>query len=385
MNNKKKVSILGSTGSIGTQALQLISENPELYKVEALSCMNNTSLLTEQIERFHPCFATVGNADEAAYLSELFPEIKFFSGQDGLAEMAAEAEDDILLNSVVGMAGLLPTYRALKAGKQVALANKETLVAGGSLIMKTVEKSGKILLPVDSEHSAVFQCLTGNKKSSVRKLILTASGGPFRKYSKAKLQNVSLEDTLIHPTWNMGKKITVDSATMMNKGFEVIEARWLFDIPAEKIDVAVHPESIVHSMVEYNDGAVMAQLGVPDMRLPIAYALNYPERLPQNLEPLNLTEVGKLTFEEADRQTFECLQLAYDALEAGGACCTALNAANEVCVAAFLAGRIPFLSIQETLKKLTEKYASHPADTIEEILKADSSARTDTADFLYRD
>ena len=226
---------------------------------------------------------------------------------------------------------------------------------------------------------------SGNKKSSVRKLILTASGGPFRKYSKAKLQNVSLEDTLIHPTWNMGKKITVDSATMMNKGFEVIEARWLFDIPAEKIDVAVHPESIVHSMVEYNDGAVMAQLGVPDMRLPIAYALNYPERLPQNLEPLNLTEVGKLTFEEADRQTFECLQLAYDALEAGGACCTALNAANEVCVAAFLAGRIPFLSIQETLKKLTEKYASHPADTIEEILKADSSARTDTADFLYRD
>ena len=296
--------------------------------------------------------------------------------------MAAEAEDDILLNSVVGMAGLIPTYRALLAGKRIALANKETLVAGGGLIMKTAAEKGLTLLPVDSEHSAVFQCLQGNSHESVGKIILTASGGPFLGCSLDELKDVSLEDTLSHPTWNMGKKITVDSATMMNKGFEVIEAHWLFDIPAEKIEVLVHPESIIHSLVEYQDGAVMAQLGVPDMRLPIAYALNYPDRLMTPAEHLDLTEAGRLTFKAPDRNTFKCLQLAYDALEAGNACCTALNAANEICVEAFLNKKIPFLKIQETLERVIEAYEAKPADTPEDILETDVNARELAKEFL---
>ncbi len=309
MKNRKRVSILGSTGSIGTQALNIIEAEPERYEVAALSCMKNIELLAEQIKKFRPRFVATYDAADAQRLAEIYPDIKFFSGNDGLAELAAEAEDDILLNAVVGMAGLIPTYKALLNGKKIALANKETLVAGGSLIMKTAAEKGLNLLPVDSEHSAVFQSLRGNSRESIHKIILTASGGPFRDYSLNELRNVRLEDALAHPTWSMGKKITVDSATMMNKGFEVIEARWLFDVTAEKIDVLVHPESIIHSLVEYRDGAVMAQLGVSDMRLPIAYALNYPDRVKSQAERLNLAYLGKLTFQPPDKNTFRCLQL----------------------------------------------------------------------------
>lgn len=296
--------------------------------------------------------------------------------------MRAEAEDDILLNAVVGMAGLIPTYKALLNGKKIALANKETLVAGGSLIMKTAAEKGLNLLPVDSEHSAVFQSLRGNSRESIHKIILTASGGPFRDYSLNELRNVRLEDALAHPTWSMGKKITVDSATMMNKGFEVIEARWLFDVTAEKIDVLVHPESIIHSLVEYRDGAVMAQLGVSDMRLPIAYALNYPDRVKSQAERLNLAYLGKLTFQPPDKNTFRCLQLAYDALEVGGGCCTALNAANEICVEAFLNKKIPFLKIQETLERVVEMYEDSYADTPDDILDTDRNARKSAKELL---
>ena len=382
MKGKKKVSILGSTGSIGKQALDIIEAEPELYELASLSCMKNIELLAEQIKKFKPKFVATYSDDDARKLAETYSDVKFFSGSEGLAEMAAEAEDDILLNSVVGMAGLIPTYRALLAGKRIALANKETLVAGGGLIMKTAAEKGLTLLPVDSEHSAVFQCLQGNSHESVGKIILTASGGPFFGCSLDELKDVSLEDTLSHPTWNMGKKITVDSATMMNKGFEVIEAHWLFDIPAEKIEVLVHPESIIHSLVEYRDGAVMAQLGVPDMRLPIAYAFNYPDRLMTPAEHLDLAEAGRLTFKAPDRNTFKCLQLAYDALEAGNACCTALNAANEICVEAFLNKKIPFLKIQETLERVIEAYEDKPADTPEDILETDVNARELAKEFL---
>lgn len=382
MKNRKRVSILGSTGSIGTQALNIIEAEPERYEVAALSCMKNIELLAEQIKKFRPRFVATYDAADAQRLAEIYPDIKFFSGNDGLAELAAEAEDDILLNAVVGMAGLIPTYKALLNGKKIALANKETLVAGGSLIMKTAAEKGLNLLPVDSEHSAVFQSLIGNSCESIHKIILTASGGPFRDYSLNELRNVRLEDALAHPTWSMGKKITVDSATMMNKGFEVIEARWLFDVTAEKIDVLVHPESIIHSLVEYRDGAVMAQLGVSDMRLPIAYALNYPDRVKSQAERLNLAYLGKLTFQPPDKNTFRCLQLAYDALEVGGGCCTALNAANEICVEAFLNKKIPFLKIQETLERVVEMYEDSYADTPDDILDTDRNARKSAKELL---
>lgn len=382
MKNRKRVSILGSTGSIGTQALNIIEAEPERYEVAALSCMKNIELLAEQIKKFRPRFVATYDAADAQRLAEIYPDIKFFSGNDGLAELAAEAEDDILLNAVVGMAGLIPTYKALLNGKKIALANKETLVAGGSLIMKTAAEKGLNLLPVDSEHSAVFQSLRGNSRESIHKIILTASGGPFRDYSLNELRNVRLEDALAHPTWSMGKKITVDSATMMNKGFEVIEARWLFDVTAEKIDVLVHPESIIHSLVEYRDGAVMAQLGVSDMRLPIAYALNYPDRVKSQAERLNLAYLGKLTFQLPDKNTFRCLQLAYDALEVGGGCCTALNAANEICVEAFLNKKIPFLKIQETLERVVEMYEDSYADTPDDILDTDRNARKSAKELL---
>lgn len=382
MKNRKRVSILGSTGSIGTQALNIIEAEPERYEVAALSCMKNIELLAEQIKKFRPRFVATYDSADAQSLAEIYPDIKFFSGNDGLAELAAEAEDDILLNAVVGMAGLIPTYKALLNGKKIALANKETLVAGGSLIMKTAAEKGLNLLPVDSEHSAVFQSLRGNSRESIHKIILTASGGPFRDYSLNELRNVRLEDALAHPTWSMGKKITVDSATMMNKGFEVIEARWLFDVTAEKIDVLVHPESIIHSLVEYRDGAVMAQLGVSDMRLPIAYALNYPDRVKSQAERLNLAYLGKLTFQPPDKNTFRCLQLAYDALEVGGGCCTALNAANEICVEAFLNKKIPFLKIQETLERVVEMYEDSYADTPDDILDTDRNARKSAKELL---
>lgn len=370
----KRITILGSTGSIGTQALDIIRESRGEYKVAGLSCMNNVDLLAAQIQEFKPAFAAVGKLEDAERLAVMFPKVHFFAGHAGIVKLAEEAEDDILLNAIVGMAGLEPTYHALLAGKQVALANKETIVAGGSLIMKTAAVKGKKILPVDSEHSAIFQCLQGGVQGLSR-IILTASGGPFRGRSLQELENVTVEQALAHPSWSMGRKITIDSATMMNKGFEVIEAKWLFDATPDMIDVVVHPQSIIHSMIEYRDSAVMAQMGVPDMRLPIAYAFSYPNRKTHDLERLDLAKLGTLTFEKPDKETFLCLDLAYRALERGGTCCAELNGANEICVAAFLEGKIRFTDIQNTLERIVEEYVPKRADSIDAIIQADMVAR----------
>ncbi len=371
----KKIAVLGSTGSIGTQTLNVIRENPEKYEVSALSCRSSAPLLAEQIEEFHPACAATGDQETARKLAERFPETRFVWGPQGLAEIAAEAEYDILLNALVGMSGLVPTYNAVSAGRTVALANKETLVAGGELICRTQKKTGARILPVDSEHSAIFQCLKGYEKSQVEKILLTASGGPFRGKTTEELRSVTLAEALDHPRWKMGSKITIDSATLMNKGFEVIEAKWLFDLKPEQIEVVVHPESIVHSMVQYCDGAVMAQLGVPDMAIPISFALEYPHRLRNAQQRLDLKKTGSLTFEEPDVRTFRCLQFAYDALRAGKTYCTALNAANEVAVGAFLGGKIAFCDITDCLDEVMQRHRPSEDADLEELMRVDAQTR----------
>ena len=378
----KKLAILGSTGSIGTQTLDIVRENPDKFQVAALTCGKNVKLLTEQIREFSPSVVCVSEAADADALREAFPGPDVVSGREGLVYVAGQADYDIIENSLVGMAGLEPTYHAIMSGRTIALANKETLVAGGALIMKTAAEKGVQILPVDSEHSAVFQSLEGYDRAQLRRIILTASGGPFRGRKKSELDNVTLEQALNHPRWKMGSKITIDSSTLMNKGFEVIEARWLFDVPASKIDVLVHPESIIHSMVEYEDRAVMAQLGLPDMRIPISLALNYPARLPNSMPSLDLAEMGSLTFEKPDMETFTCLKLAYDALEAGDTYCTALNAANEVCVAAFLNGKIRYRDISDTLARIIDMHRPSAEADLDEILRVDASVREQTAALL---
>lgn len=371
----KKIAVLGSTGSIGTQTLKVIRENPQKYQVTALSCRKNAGLLAEQVAEFHPLCAAVGDRETARKLSERFPETRFVWGQDGLAEIAAGAEYDILLNALVGMSGLLPTYNAVSEGRTVALANKETLVAGGALICDMLRKTGAQLIPVDSEHSAIFQCMKGYRKDQVERILLTASGGPFRGKTAQELRSVTLVEALNHPRWKMGNKITIDSATLMNKGFEVIEARWLFGLDADRIDVVVHPESIVHSMVEYCDGAVMAQLGVPDMAVPISFALEYPDRLKSDIPRLDLKATGALTFEEPDMETFRCLGLAYEALRAGDTYCTALNAANEVAVQAFLDQKAAFCDIADCLEEVMQRHRPSKDPDIGELMRVDAEAR----------
>ena len=378
----KKLAILGSTGSIGTQTLDIVRENPDKFEVTALTCGKNIKLLADQIREFSPSVVCVSDPDDAETLRESFPDIEVVSGRDGLVYVAGHAEYDIIENSLVGMAGLEPTYHAIMSGRRIALANKETLVAGGALIMGEAAKKGVDILPVDSEHSAVFQSLEGYDRAQLKRIILTASGGPFRGKTKAELDSVTLEQALNHPRWKMGSKITIDSSTLMNKGFEVIEARWLFDTPASKIDVLVHPESIIHSMVEYEDRAVMAQLGLPDMRIPISLALNYPKRLPNSMPSLDLADMGRLTFEKPDMETFPCLKLAYDALEAGDTYCTALNAANEVCVAAFLSGKIRYRDISDTLARIMDMHRPSAEADLEEILRIDGYVRKQTSDLL---
>ncbi len=378
----KKLAIFGCTGSIGTQTLDIVRENPDKFKVAALTCGKNIKLLAEQIREFSPSVVCVSEAADADALREAFPGLDVVSGREGLVYVAGQADYDIIENSLVGMAGLEPTYHAIMSGRTIALANKETLVAGGALIMKTAAEKGVQILPVDSEHSAVFQSLEGYDRIQLRRIILTASGGPFRGRKKSELDNVTLEQALNHPRWKMGSKITIDSSTLMNKGFEVIEARWLFDVPASKIDVLVHPESIIHSMVEYEDRAVMAQLGLPDMRIPISLALNYPARLPNSMPSLDLAEMGSLTFEKPDMETFTCLKLAYDALEAGDTYCTALNAANEVCVAAFLNGKIRYRDISDTLARIIDMHRPSAEADLDEILRVDASVREQTASLL---
>ncbi len=374
----KKIAILGSTGSIGTQALDVIEKNSDQFEVSVLSCATKIERLIQQIEKFHPKMVVAAEEKDALLLSKKYPHIEVDFGLAALSTAAA-GEADIILNSLVGMRGLVPTYHAAKAGKTIAFANKETLVAGGELIMKTAARCGATLLPVDSEHSAIFQCLEGNKGRRVRRILLTASGGPFRGKSRAELENVTVEQALSHPNWNMGAKISIDSATMMNKGLEVIEARWLFDIPAEQIEIVVHPQSVVHSMVEYEDTAIIAQLGMPDMRVPIAYALSYPERLKLPYASLDFFGSAKcLTFEKADRSVFSCIQLAYDALKAGGSMPAVLNAANEELVAAFLARQISFTSIQDTIAEILARHSCKYCCSLEDILEIDRETRAIT-------
>lgn len=378
----KNITILGSTGSIGTQTLDIVRENPDKFKISALTCGKNVKLLAEQLREFRPAAAVVSAETDVEALKNEFPDIDIRYGREGLVYAASQTEYDILVNSLVGMAGLEPTYHAINAGRTIALANKETLVAGGALIMGAAAEKNVEILPVDSEHSAVFQCLEGFKKSQVRKIILTASGGPFRGKTKEELENVTLEQALNHPRWKMGSKITIDSSTLMNKGFEVIEARWLFDVLPSKIDVVVHPESIVHSMVEYEDGAVMAQLGLPDMRIPISLALNYPDRLENSMPSLDLAKAASLTFEKPDMETFPCLRLAYDALDAGDTYCTALNAANEICVAAFLDGKINYSDISNTLQHIMDTHRPSAGADLDEILRVDAFVREQTEELL---
>ena len=373
----KRISILGSTGSIGTQALQIIRENPQKYRVCALSCRSNTELLKAQTAEFRPQYAVVSHRAEAESLQEEMKETgtRFLYGEEGLVTIASAVDCDVVLNALVGMSGLKPTYNAVLRKKNLALANKETLVAGGELIMKTAARTGAVILPVDSEHSAVFQCLKGYDRSQAEKIILTASGGPFRGKKAKDLKSVTLSQALNHPRWKMGSKITIDSATLMNKGFEVIEAKWLFGMAPEAIDVVVHPESIVHSLVEYCDGAVMAQLGLPDMAIPISLAFEYPKRLPNRLPRLDLKKAGSLTFEAPDMETFPCLKFAYDALKAGKTYCAALNAANEVAVAAFLEERIAFCDISDCLDEVLQRHVPSESGDLESIIRADEEAR----------
>ncbi len=379
---KKKITILGSTGSIGTQTLEVIAANPDRFCVTALTCGRNTALLAKQIAAFCPQLAVTERREDALALAAQFPQVTFLHGREGLIA-AATADCDMVMNALMGMRGLEPTYHAILAGKDIALANKETLVAGGQLIMEAAAKSGVQLLPVDSEHSAIFQCLEGNRNRPIKKILLTASGGPFRGFSREQLAHVTLAQALRHPNWHMGAKITIDSATMMNKGLEVIEARWLFDVPADQIQVLVHPQSILHSAVEFADNSVIGQMGVPDMRIPISLALGYPERLANPDAPLDFFGAGScLTFAQPDMDTFRCLALAYDAIQTGGSCPLVLNAANEVLVDAFLHEAVRFTDIPQKLEQLLSRHTPTYHLDLEGILELDRQTRTKTRELL---
>lgn len=370
----KTIAILGSTGSIGTQALDLVRRNPEKFSVSVLSCGRRIERLKEQIEEFHPRMVVVQREEDATTLAVEYPKLQVEYGDKGLIA-AAESNCDLVLNSLVGIRGMIPTYYALRAGNDIAFANKETLVAGGELIMRTSEETGRKLLPVDSEHSAIFQCLQQNSGQAVRRILLTASGGPFRGYTLEQLRGVTLDQALRHPKWDMGNKITIDSATMMNKGLEIIEAKWLFDVDPDRIQVVVHPQSIVHSAVEYWDGSVLAQMGNPDMRIPISYAFSWPERLENDFKPLDLFAEGTLTFERSDPEVFKTLRLARQACSQGGTYPAALNGANEALVQMFLEKKIGFTDIQDTIEKVLEVHKPENHLTLEGILEADRKAR----------
>ncbi|MCF0141428.1 MAG: 1-deoxy-D-xylulose-5-phosphate reductoisomerase [Mogibacterium sp.] len=371
----KRIIILGSTGSIGTQALDIIRDNSDKFKAVALSCNSRVDELIRQVEEFHPEAVCVGKEADAKRVSELFPWLTVLYGKEGLKELV-KIEGEMVLSSLMGISGLEPTYEAIKTGKDIALANKETLVTGGAIVTELCKEKGVKLLPVDSEHSAIFQCIQGNREQKIKRILLTCSGGPFRNYSAEELKTVTVEQALKHPKWNMGSKITIDSATMMNKGLEVIEAKWLFDVEPEKIDVHIHPQSIVHSMVEFEDTSVIAQLGLPDMRIPISYAFGYPDRLPYKGEGLDFFTTGaNLTFEKPRRDVFKCIDLAYEALKKGGSYPIVLNGANEELVAMFLKGSIGFTDIQNTVEKVMNEHSiSHPSN-VEEVLSVDAEAR----------
>ncbi len=371
----KKIAILGSTGSIGTQALDLCRRHPDRYRVTALTARGSREKLFAQVREFRPEMAGLTEGIDSSEIPEDLKFCRWMNGQEALHAAAAEVDADQVLVSIVGIAGLRSVLDALGAGRQVLLANKEALVTGGHLVTDLAARAGKPLLPVDSEHSAIFQCLQGAGGNQPEKILLTASGGPFRKWEKDRIEQATPAEALRHPNWNMGAKITVDSASMFNKGLEIMEARWLFDIPEDRIEVVVHPESIVHSAVVFRDGAVLAQLGLPDMRVPIGYAMAYPERLETGVEPPDLFALGNLTFEKPDEQKFPALRLARESLRAGGAACTVFNGANEEAVAAFLREEIPFGEIARRVENALEKLCGLPADNLEDILEADRLAR----------
>lgn len=373
----KHISILGSTGSIGTQALDVIKTNADKYKVSALAAYQNEKLLAEQVEYFNPKIAVLIDKRAADRMSKLYRgQTQLLTGEEGLLEAATYPEADTVLTSLVGFAGLKPTVAAIQAGKNIALANKETLVAAGELVIALAKEYKVSILPVDSEHSAVFQCLNGESRQQIGRIILTASGGPFRGRTVEQMQNVTVEDCLKHPNWSMGQKITIDSATLANKGLEVIEAKWLFGVDYENIDVCVHPQSIIHSMVEFTDGSVLAQLGMPDMRLPIQYALSYPERLPSPFPRLDFAKLSELTFEEPDTASFPALILAYQAGKLGGTMPCVFNAANEVAVYAFLKGEIGFLDIAQVISYTMKNHTIMSSSNLEQIYAADAWARS---------
>ncbi|MGG1574402.1 1-deoxy-D-xylulose-5-phosphate reductoisomerase [Fictibacillus sp. NRS-1165] len=373
----KKISLLGATGSIGVQTLDVIEQHPEQFRLTAISFGKNMEKGLEIIHKFKPEVIAVQNKEDADRLRvQLGGGFRVVFGEEGLIQAAADHESDIVVSAVMGSVGLLPTIHAIKAGKDIAIANKETLVTAGHIVMDLAEKSGVRLLPVDSEHSAIFQCLNGEDPNRIDRLILTASGGSFRDYTRSQLADVTVDQALKHPNWSMGSKITIDSATMMNKGLEVIEAHWLFNMPYSKIDVILHKESIIHSMVEYKDGSTLAHLGRPDMRVPIQYALTYPERLElPSSKRLNLWELGKLHFEKMDEGRFRCLKLAYIAGEKGGTMPAAMNAANEEAVQLFLERKISFLTIEEYIEKAMEQHEFIERPTLEEIQAIDRSTR----------
>lgn len=383
----KHISILGATGSIGVSTLNVIENNPSRFRVTALTGARNVALLSEQIEKFHPRIAAVIDREHAEMLRENLGGSRgteILWGIEGYREAAAATDADMVVSAMVGAAGLLPTIDAIEAGKDIALANKETMVMAGDLVMRRAGSKGVRIVPVDSEHSALFQCLEGHRKDEVRRIILTASGGPFRETPSERLAHVSVQDALDHPTWNMGKKITIDSASMMNKGLEVIEARWLFGVDGDNIDIVIHPQSIVHSMVEYLDGTIMAQMGVADMRIPISYALSYPERVASSDMRLDLCRGGRLEFFAPDYEKFPNLRHAYAALRQGGTMPAAMNAANEEAVEGFIDGRIGFTDMPRVVEKTMDAHRPSDAGSVDDILAADAWARREAGSIIER-
>ena len=378
----KNIAIFGSTGSIGTSTLNVVRENKDLFNVVTLVAGRNISKLIEQIDEFKPKNIYIIDKKNADIKEKKYPNLNIYYGEDGLEEISNLIDFDISVSALVGIAGLKPTYNMIKNGKTVALANKEVLVTGGSLIMQTAKKSGAKLLTVDSEHSAIMQCLNGEEKNLIDKILLTASGGPF--FDKTITDEITVEEALNHPTWNMGKKVTIDSSTMINKGFEVIEAKWLFDVDPNQIEVVVHRQSLVHSMVQFKDGTIMANIGPKSMQIPIAYALNYPKRLNNNIEKLDLFKVSKLKFEKPDLDKFKCLKLAYTAIEKGHCYQVILNAADEILVDAFINKKINYMQIPLGIEKLINIYEERELKDIDEILEFDKEVKSKTKEMIKK-
>jgi 1-deoxy-D-xylulose-5-phosphate reductoisomerase len=381
--NKRRIAILGSTGSIGTQALDVISRHPDLFQVEMLSAGSNAELLIAQARQFNPNAVVICNKDKYAQVkTALDPlDIKVFAGVESAGELSGGSNVDIVLAAMVGFSGLAPTISAIKKGKVIALANKETLVAAGSIVTRLAKENGSPILPVDSEHSAIFQCLQG-ERAQIEKLLLTASGGPFFNLPAEKFNDITVEQALNHPNWKMGSKVTIDSASMMNKGLEIMEAAWLFNIPVEKIEVVVHPQSIIHSMVQFSDGSIKAQIGHPDMRVPIQYALSYPYRIDLDTRRLSFADLGQLTFFAPDLEKFPCLRIAYQAFKKGGNIPCAMNAANEVAVASFLRGEIRFTQIPVVIEKTLEKCNFVASPSVEDIFATDKESKVRAEELL---